>query len=60
MDIKVGDIVARRSYEFDILIKVHDIVTGKGTDTIIYLKGLHYRLFADAPSDIVKVHEQGQ
>lgn len=56
MDIKVGDIVARRSYGFDILFKVHDIVTGKGTDTIIYLKGLHYRLFADAPeSDIVKV-----
>ena len=56
MDIKVGDIVARRSYGFDILFKVHDIVTNKETGTIIYLKGLHYRLFADAPeSDVVKV-----
>lgn len=56
MDIKVGDIVARRSYGFDILFKVHDIVTKKEAGTIIYLKGLHYRLFADAPeSDVVKV-----
>ncbi|HNR04593.1 MAG TPA: sporulation peptidase YabG [Bacillota bacterium] len=56
MDIKVGDIVARKSYGFDILFKVHDIVTNKETGTIIYLKGLHYRLFADAPeSDVVKV-----
>ena len=56
VEIKVGDIVARRSYGFDILFKVHDIVTNKETGATIYLKGLHYRLFADAPeSDVVKV-----
>lgn len=56
MDIKVGDIVARKSYGMDILFKVHDIVTGRDSTRIIILKGLNYRLIADAPeSDIVKV-----
>lgn len=56
MDIKVGDIVARKSYSFDILFKVHDIVFGKDGSRTIFLKGLNYRLFADAPeSDIVKM-----
>lgn len=56
MDIKVGDIVARKSYGYDILFKVHDIADGNEGSRIIYLKGLNYRLFADAPeSDIVKV-----
>lgn len=56
MGIKIGDIVARKSYGYDILFKVHDIVTGKEGSRIIYLKGLNYRLLADAPeSDIVKV-----
>lgn len=56
MDIKVGDIVARKSYDFDILFKVHDIVVSKDGSKIICLKGLNYRLFADAPeSDVVKV-----
>lgn len=56
MDIKVGDIVARKSYDFDILFKVHDIVLNKDGSKTICLKGLSYRLFADAPeSDIVKM-----
>lgn len=56
MDIRIGDIVARKSYGYDILFKVHDIAAGKEGSRIIYLKGLNYRLFADAPeSDIVKV-----
>ncbi|MDD4504170.1 MAG: sporulation peptidase YabG, partial [Clostridiaceae bacterium] len=56
MDIKIGDIVARKSYGYDILFKVHDIVAGKEGSRIIFLKGLNYRLFADAPEyDIVKV-----
>lgn len=55
MDIKVGDIVARKSYGCDILFKVYDIAAGEGGKTI-YIKGLSYRLFADAPeSDIVRV-----
>ncbi len=56
MDIKVGDIVARKSYGLDVLFKVYEIVTGKDGSRTIYLKGLNYRLFADAPeSDIVKM-----
>ena len=56
MDIKVGDIVARKSYSYDIMFKVHDIVVGKDGSRTICLKGLNYRLFADAPeSDVVKM-----
>ncbi|HYF84084.1 MAG TPA: sporulation peptidase YabG [Clostridia bacterium] len=56
MDIKVGDIVARKSYDYDILFKVHDIVVRNDGSRIICLKGLNYRLFADAPeSDIIKM-----
>lgn len=56
MDIKVGDIVARKSYGYDILFKVHDITRGNDGSRTIFLKGLNYRLFADAPeSDIVKM-----
>ena len=56
MDIKVGDIVARKSYGYDIMFKVYDIVVGKDESRTIYLKGLNYRLLADAPeSDIVKM-----
>lgn len=56
MDVKVGDIVARKSYGYDILFKVHDIVVGNDGSRTIRLKGLNYRLIADAPeTDIVKV-----
>lgn len=56
MDIKVGDVVARKSYGYDILFKVYDMDNGKDGIRTIFLKGLYYRLFADAPeSDIIKV-----
>jgi spore coat assemly protein len=56
MDVKVGDIVARKSYDYDILFKVHDIVVNNNGSRTISLKGVNYRLFADAPeSDIVKM-----
>lgn len=56
MDIKVGDVVARKSYGFDILFKVHDIIVSSDGSRIICLKGLNYRLLADAPeSDIIKM-----
>jgi spore coat assembly protein len=56
MDVKVGDIVARKSYGLDILFKVHDIVVDNAGSRTICLKGLNYRLLADAPeSDIVKM-----
>ncbi len=47
--LKVGDIVARNSYECDIFFKVVNISNG-----IVTLKGICYRIEADAPmSDLV-------
>ncbi|MFZ5986429.1 MAG: sporulation peptidase YabG [Bacillota bacterium] len=52
-DLKIGDIVARKSYGSDILFKVVDIKT-EGDKKIAVLKGICYRLEADAPeSDLI-------
>lgn len=55
MDINIGDLVGRRSYNFDIVFRVHDII--KQNDKIVMiLKGLNLRIIADAPeSDLVKL-----
>jgi spore coat assembly protein len=56
MEIKIGDIVGRKSYGCDIVFKVHDIITQKDGKTIIYLKGINYRILADATeADLVKL-----
>lgn len=53
MSLKIGDIVARKSYGSDILFKVVDIRNERGNKVVI-LKGICYRLEADAPeSDLV-------
>ena len=50
MDINVGDIVSRKSYNNDICFKVINIKNG-----IYYLKGMEVRLFADSEYfDLVK------
>ena len=55
MDIKIGDLVGRRSYNYDIVFRVHDIIKQDGKVNII-LTGLNLRLIADAPeADIVKL-----
>lgn len=46
--LKIGDIVARRSYGFDIFFKVTDIKEING-ERIVTLKGISYRIEADAP-----------
>lgn len=46
--IKVGDIVARKSYGFDILFKVSEI-KHNGKENVYTLKGICYRIEADAP-----------
>ena len=57
-EIKVGDIVARKSYGEDIYFKVVDIINGGGGNTII-LKGITYRIEADAPeSDLIVISNQ--
>lgn len=55
MDIKVGDLVGRRSYGCDIVFKVQDIVKENDKYQIL-LKGVNIRLIADAPmADIIKL-----
>ena len=51
--LKIGDIVGRKSYNSDILFKVVDIKSEGGKELIV-LRGICYRLEADAPeSDLV-------
>lgn len=52
-ELKLGDIVARKSYGSDILFKVVDIRKDGDKQTVV-LKGIYYRLEADAlVSDLV-------
>lgn len=51
--LKIGDIVARKSYGCDIFFKVVDIKKNGNEDTAV-LKGICYRIQADAPeSDLI-------
>lgn len=55
MDIKVGDLVGRKSYGCDVVFRVHDILQQNGK-TVIILKGMSLRILADAPeADVVKL-----
>jgi len=51
LDIKVGDIVGRKSYGLDIYFKVLDICEDDDGNQIAYLKGLDMRLCANGPLD---------
>jgi sporulation peptidase YabG len=52
-NLKIGDIVARKSYGQDIFFKVVDI-NYNGSENIATIKGIAYRIEADAPeSDLV-------
>lgn len=56
--LKVGDIVARKSYGYDVLFKVVDI-RSDGKERIATMKGISYRIEADAPeSDLVLQTDQ--
>lgn len=53
MNIKNGDIVARKSYNLDVLFRVMDV-----KDEIVYLLGEDVRLAADAPiNDILLIND---
>ena len=57
-ELKVGDIVARKSYGCDVFFKVADI-RNDGKEDIVTLKGISYRIEADAPkSDLELQSEQ--
>lgn len=52
--LKVGSIVARKSYNKDIIFIIDKIIGGKGNSQIAILKGLTVRIVADSPlSDLV-------
>jgi spore coat assembly protein len=60
MDVKVGDIVARKSYNCDLLFRVTDVKEKDGEKEAI-LYGEDVRLIADAPcSDLVIIDEREQ
>lgn len=58
-DLKVGDIVARKSYGYDIFFKVVDI-TQAGSERIITLKGISYRIEADAPESDLELQPESR
>ncbi len=59
-NIKVGDIVARRSYNHDILFKVIDIVENSSKEKKIVLKGVELRIIADSPERDLDIVSQDQ
>jgi spore coat assembly protein len=59
VDIKIMDIVARRSYNCDILFRVIDIVERNG-QKIAILYGEEFRLAADAPYDDLVIVNQNE
>lgn len=55
-EIKQGDIVGRKSYNSDVFFKVVDLYKREDGSKLAYLKGLHLRLYANAPvDDLIRV-----
>ena len=59
MEIKIGDIVARKSYECDLLFRVVDIKEKNGEKEAI-LYGEDVRLMADAPFDDLLIIDESE
>ncbi len=59
MHLNVGDIVARKSHQNDILFKIDEIIKTESGQIKARLRGLDVRLFADSPiEDLVKVEKE--
>lgn len=55
-NLRIGDVVARKSYNYDVLFRVKDIIENSNNKRTIVLKGVNLRIVADSPeSDIEKV-----
>ncbi len=52
--IKVGDVVCRKSYGSDIMFKVI-AVKNEGKEVLVDLKGINFRLIADAPAEDLEI-----
>jgi spore coat assembly protein len=50
-EIKIGDLVARKSYNCDVLFKVTDIINQSGRGKVYIIKGVNMRILADAPGE---------
>jgi len=55
--LKVGDVVARKSYGCDVFFKVADI-RNNGKEDIVTLKGISYRIEADAPESDLEIQSE--
>lgn len=54
--VKIGDLVARKSYDYDILFKVAAFVESPNKETVVILKGVNLRILADSPeTDLYRV-----
>jgi spore coat assembly protein len=58
-NLKVGDIVARKSYGHDIFFKVVNITQARA-ERIVTLKGISYRIEADAPESDLEVQPENR
>lgn len=56
-ELKIGDIVARKSYGCDVFFKVVDI-RNDGAENIVTLKGISYRIEADAPESDLEIQTE--
>lgn len=57
--LKIGDIVARKSYGYDVFFKVVNITEAEG-DRTITLKGISYRIEADAPESDLELQPENK
>jgi spore coat assembly protein len=58
-EINIGDLVARKSYNCDILFKVIEKINQSGRGTVYILKGVNMRIMADAPAEDLKLQTDG-
>ncbi|MDD3297428.1 MAG: sporulation peptidase YabG [Firmicutes bacterium] len=58
--INIGDLVARKSYNCDILFKVTEIINQSGRGTVYILKGVNMRIMVDAPGEDLVLQTDGE
>ncbi len=58
--LKIGDIVARKSYNHDILFKVIEINEGLNSEKTAILKGVDLRILADSPEKDLDIVSQDE
>ncbi|NJD01780.1 MAG: sporulation peptidase YabG [Ruminiclostridium sp.] len=56
--LRIGDIVARKSYGCDVFFKIVDIKKNRGNQDILTIKGISYRIEADAPEDDLELQPE--